>query len=65
MLESAVLAEATSVDAAVLMNLQIALSSGVGISLQRGVQACLCKMHAQSVQSASTEYGCVRTVLQV
>lgn len=49
MLESAVLAEGTCVAAAVLMNLQIALSSCVGISLQRRVQACLCKMHAQSV----------------
>lgn len=64
-LESAVLAEATNVDAAVLMNLQIALSSCVGISLQRRVQACLCKLHAQSVHCASTVYGSVRTVFQV
>uniref|UniRef100_A0A8C0U9J6 Regulator of cell cycle n=1 Tax=Cyanistes caeruleus TaxID=156563 RepID=A0A8C0U9J6_CYACU len=41
-LESAVLAEAASVDAAVLMNLQTALSPCVGISLQRRVQARLC-----------------------
>lgn len=64
-LESAVLAEATNVDAAVLMNLQIALSSCVGISLQRRAQACLCKLHAQSVHCASTVYGSVRTVFQV
>lgn len=59
------LAEATNVDAAVLMNLQIALSSGVGISLQRRAQACLCKLHAQSVHCASMVYGSVRTVFQV
>lgn len=64
MLESAVLAEAASVDAAVLMNLQIALSSCVWISLQR-VQACLCEVYAQSVQSASTVHGSVRIVFQV
>lgn len=61
MLESAVLAEATIVDAAILMNLQIALSSCVRISLKRRVQACLCKMHAQSVHSVRAVYGSVRT----
>lgn len=60
MLESAVLAEATCVDAAVLMNLQIALSCCVRISLKGRVQACLYKMHAQSVHSASAVYGSVR-----
>uniref|UniRef100_A0A8C0U5Q5 Regulator of cell cycle n=1 Tax=Cyanistes caeruleus TaxID=156563 RepID=A0A8C0U5Q5_CYACU len=49
-LESAVLAEAASVDAAVLMNLQTALSPCVGISLQRRVQARLCNACPASAQ---------------